>query len=181
MQLELFEKSRIHELDWGNGKLIQCGDGVCIKNGEIHRAWIFLENNGIFRPTHEQWLNALDVAAAEIQNESEAMPILMFQPQFHRAIETGEKLQTIRPPRIRPIRPGDSLSLRASWTGAAYRSPQRELRRAVCQGVERITIGEDFADDDEARRDGFADAAAMRDWFRRVHGLPFTGDRISWT
>lgn len=107
------------------------------------------------------------------------MPTLMFQPQFHSAVATGEKLQTIRPPRKRPIRQGDVLSLRA-WTGSPYRSPQRELRKSVVQSVQRIIVGEDFADDDEARRDGFADAVEMRNWFRRVHGLPFTGDRITW-
>lgn len=103
----------------------------------------------------------------------------MFQPKFHAKVASGEKRQTIRPPRKRPIKAGDRLSLRA-WTGAAYRSPQRELRAAVCEAVECVTIGKNFADDDEARRDGFKDSAEMREWFRKVHGLPFTGDRISW-
>jgi hypothetical protein len=107
------------------------------------------------------------------------MPILLFQPQFHEAVLTGTKRQTIRPPRKRPIRPGDRLSLRA-WTGAPYRSKQRELRQAICECVERIEIGEDFADNAEAARDGFPSASAMRDWFRAQHGLPFVGDRIAW-
>ena len=89
------------------------------------------------------------------------MRILMFQPRFHDAVAAGEKTQTIRPPRKRPIRVGDSLSLRA-WTGAAYRSPQCELRRATCVAASRVVIGADFADDGEARRDGFGDAAEMR-------------------
>ena len=107
------------------------------------------------------------------------MRILMFQPRFRDAVSAGEKTQTIRPPRKRPIRVGDCLSLRA-WSGAAYRSPQCELRRATCLAVSRVVIGADFADDGEARRDGFGDAAEMREWFSRAHGLPFVGDRISW-
>lgn len=107
------------------------------------------------------------------------MPTLLFRPQFHEAVRSGEKRQTIRPPRKRPIMPGDRLSLRA-WAGAPYRSKQRELRQAICERVERIEIGEDFADNAEAARDGFPNAAAMRDWFRVHHSLPFVGDRISW-
>lgn len=107
------------------------------------------------------------------------MPVLMFEPKFHRAVEAGKKCQTIRSPRKRPIRPGDQLSLRA-WTGAPYRSPQRELRKAICQDVQQIIVGEDFSDDEEARRDGFSAAIEMREWFARVHGLPFVGDRITW-
>lgn len=107
------------------------------------------------------------------------MPVLMFQPQFHDAVGSGQKMQTIRPPRKRPVKVGDTLSLRA-WIGAPYRSQQRELRVATCTAVDRITIDAQFSDDAEARRDGFSDAAEMRDWFARVHGLPFTGDRIAW-
>ena len=107
------------------------------------------------------------------------MPVLMFQPQFHQAVERGQKRQTIRPPRKRPVKVGDTLSLR-TWSGAPYRSPQRELLRATCTAVDRITIDADFADDAEAMRDGFADAAEMRSWFARVHGIPFSGDRIAW-
>lgn len=107
------------------------------------------------------------------------MPTIMFQPQFHSAVQSGDKQQTIRPPRKRPIRTGDRLSLRA-WTGAPYRSKQRELRAAICQDVQPIEIGADFDDDDEALRDGFGTAGEMRDWFARVHGLPFRGVRVSW-
>lgn len=105
---------------------------------------------------------------------------LMFQPQFHAAVCAGTKLQTIRPPRQRPIKPGDTLSLRA-WTGLPYGSRQRELARGVCVSADQIVIGPDFRDDAEALRDGFADAQAMRDWFEAAHGLPFCGIRITWT
>lgn len=107
------------------------------------------------------------------------MAVIMFQPQFHKAVESGEKRQTIRPPRKRPIKAGQELSLRA-WTGKPYRSAQREIKKAVCQSIEPIRIDETFSDDDEARRDGFSDAEEMREWFRSTHGLPFSGDRIRW-
>lgn len=107
------------------------------------------------------------------------MAILLFQPKFHRAVEAGEKCQTIRPLRKRPILRGDQLSLRA-WTGKPYRSKQRELRTAICQHIKHIIIDENFADDEEARRDGFCNAEEMRIWFQRVHGLPFSGVKITW-
>lgn len=112
------------------------------------------------------------------------MAVLMFQPAFHEAVTTGAKRQTIRPPRKRPIRPGERLSLRA-WTGTPYRSPQRVLREARCQGVERVVIDFCFDDDAEALRDGFESAEDMRDWFIDHHALPtpiepFVGERISW-
>jgi len=107
------------------------------------------------------------------------MPTLIFSTRFHAAVESGEKRQTIRPTRKRPIRIGDPLSLRA-WTGAPYRSPQRELRSSICIDVTPFIITEDFTDNEEAIRDGFEDAVEMKAWFRNVHGLPFTGDRIRW-
>lgn len=107
------------------------------------------------------------------------MKVIMFNPQFHGPVRRGEKCQTIRPPRKRPIRPGDQLSLRA-WIGQPYRSKQRELRAAVCLCVDRATIAVDFADDAEAQRDGFPGAPEMRRWFEDHHDLPFTGERITW-
>ena len=107
------------------------------------------------------------------------MPTLLFSRRFAPAVEAGTKRQTIRPPRKRPIRAGDQLSLR-EWTGAPYRSKQRTLGFGVCMSVEPVEIGLDFADDEESRRDGFADAADMRQWFEATHGLPFHGLRISW-
>ena len=107
------------------------------------------------------------------------MPTLIFQPQFCSAVQSGAKTQTIRPPRKRPIRVGDPLSLRA-WSGKPYRSKQSILAFGVCSAVEEITINDDFADEAEARRDGFKTAAEMRDWFAETHGLPFRGVRVSW-
>lgn len=107
------------------------------------------------------------------------MAVIMFQPQFHDAVQSGAKTQTIRPPRKRPIRVGDPLSLRA-WTGAPYRSKQRILEFGICSAVDQITIGDDFSDDADALRDGFESAREMRDWIAEAYGLPFVGVRISW-
>ena len=112
------------------------------------------------------------------------MVVILFQPQFHAAIRSGTKHQTIRLPRKRPIRPGDELSLRA-WSGKPYRSKQQELATSVCAKAEHVTIDFYFDDDAEARHDGFADAEEMREWFMDNHGLPtptqpFVGTRIVW-
>lgn len=73
LQLELFDKSRIQEIDWGNGRLIQCGTGICTKNGAIHRTWMHLEAQGIFFPTHEQWTLALKIIDDEILKEHDSV------------------------------------------------------------------------------------------------------------
>jgi hypothetical protein len=46
------------------------------------------------------------------------MPILIFPPRFHAAIIGGTKTHTVRAPRARPVRVGDTLSLRP-WIAAA--------------------------------------------------------------
>jgi len=104
----------------------------------------------------------------------------MFQPRFHDAVASGNKQQTIRPPRKRAIRVGEPLSLRA-WTGKPYRSKQRELRRAQCIEVRPLVIDREFSDERMASADGFADADDMKNWFAATHGLPFTGILIRWT
>ena len=103
----------------------------------------------------------------------------MFQPRFHDAVRSGEKTQTIRPPRKRPIKPGDYLSLRR-WIDRPYRSKQKILRMAHCESCEPITIDAGFNDNEMALADGFADAAEMREWFANTHGLPFSGELIRW-
>lgn len=123
-----------------------------------------------------------------------AMPSLMFQKRFAELVRLGEKRQTIRPLRKRPICVGDSLSLRR-WADKPYRSKQIVLREATCSRVSTIEIDETFREivfivDGErlnqeqwsrlARDDGFACTTDMLDWFRAVHGLPFRGVLISW-
>ena len=113
--------------------------------------------------------------------------IRLFQPRFAALVESGLKLQTVRPVPKRMPKPGDTISLRA-WTGAPYRSKQRVLREATIVGVDEVRIDratiavggtlrllETFAS-----QDGFASFAEMRDWFQATHGLPFTGILITW-
>lgn len=123
------------------------------------------------------------------------MAVLMFQPQFADKVESGQKRQTIRPRRNRPIKVGDKLSLR-KWSGKAYRSKQVVLRESECVGVSSVklwlgSLGHYWALVDGisltareietfAVNDGFQNAVAMAEWFDGVHGLPFEGDLIQW-
>lgn len=122
------------------------------------------------------------------------MPSLLFQYRFAGLVARAIKEQTIRPPRKRPIRVGDRLSLRA-WADKPYRSKQIVLREATCSRVATIEIDETFQEivfvvdgqrlEQEqwarlARDDGFACTTDMLNWFREVHGLPFRGVLISW-
>lgn len=122
------------------------------------------------------------------------MAVLMFKEQFAAKVLDGTKRQTIRPRRKRPIKPGDSLSLR-KWSGAAYRSKQVRLIDAVCEKVQTIHIGDYtrefvFVVDGQrliqeqwaklARADGFNCTTDMLDWFENTHGLPFEGEIIHW-
>lgn len=119
------------------------------------------------------------------------MTVIMFMHRFAPLVENGTKGQTIRPERKRPIRRGDTLSLRR-WADKAYRSPQVELRRTVCISVEpvtvamlTVTVGGRLLTDAEreafARADGFASGMDMGDWFENQHGLPFAGVVIRWS
>jgi hypothetical protein len=121
--------------------------------------------------------------------------VLMCQPQFEPLIVSGVKIHTIRPPRKRPIKPGDELSLRV-WTGKPYRSPQREILRTRVRFVFKVRILPrgvvrpdlltkfDFPTVLDrtltARRDGFKSWRFMKQWFLNTHGLPFDGELIHW-
>lgn len=110
--------------------------------------------------------------------------VRMFKPQFAPKVETGAKLQTVRPtPKRMPYR-GDIISLR-TWTGAPYRSKQRILRTAMITEVAHVvitTFGVSITGDRDAfaRADGFTDFTSMRQWFAEQHGLPFSGIVIYW-
>lgn len=119
------------------------------------------------------------------------MPTLMFQHQFADAVASGAKRQTIRPPRKRPIKVGDAISLR-KWEGAAYRSRQVELAKGTCSEVAEIEIapgyikinGEFLGSAGKyapfAWADGFSGITEMVKWFEETHGLPFRGVLIKW-
>jgi hypothetical protein len=113
-----------------------------------------------------------------------------FQKQFAPAVETGEKRQTIRPEgKRRHARKGDKLQL---YVGMRTKGC-RKLRDAVCHDACAIRIERNAiwtfgpqeyhtqpALDEWAKADGFEDWPAMRDWFDRTHGLPFSGVLIRW-
>lgn len=122
------------------------------------------------------------------------MPSVKFQSRFAPLVQVGQKTQTIRPERKRPIKVGDRLLL-DTWKGKPYRSKVRRLGEGVVVSVLRIQIGLGtlrhivhldgtrlMADEllTLARADGFRDAKELLDWFEETHRLPFSGVVISW-
>lgn len=121
------------------------------------------------------------------------MRVIMFQPQFAEKVRDGRKPHTIR---IKArCKAGDVLSLRR-WIGLPYRSKQETIRTATCLCVESVSIGhgasgdalsiagvecDTSARDALARADGFECFTDMLDWFRKTHGLPFSGELIKWS
>ncbi|WP_157837108.1 ASCH domain-containing protein [Geminisphaera colitermitum] len=122
----------------------------------------------------------------------------MFKPRFAALVESGAKLQTVRPKPKRMPQAGDAISLRC-WTGLPYRSKQRVLREATISQVSEIVIAAEGispirveplgtsgalnywpSPDVFAHADGFADWPEMREWFATTHGLPFAGIIIFW-
>ncbi len=115
------------------------------------------------------------------------MPAFNFQKQFADAVERGEKCQTIRAERVDgrlPTKPGDIIAL---YTGMRTKAC-RKLGEGECVAVETIRITRRGVSVDCRRQDaermahadGFEDAAAMRAWFEKIHGLPFMGHLIRW-
>lgn len=123
------------------------------------------------------------------------MPALNFQKQFADDVESGKKRQTIRAFRKdeRDPKPGQTLYL---FTGMRTKAC-RKLGEAGCLSADAIRIGIDGivihagdgysqmlagADgcEEEARADGFATFAEMRDWFSSAYRLPFSGLVIRW-
>lgn len=122
-----------------------------------------------------------------------------FKTQFAKPILAGTKRQTIRAPRKRHARVGETLQL---FTGMRTRSC-RLIGTATCSIVSPITMifpsgpmtvgrrekGDilttwaDVALDNFAIRDGFSDFAAMRAFWEAEHrGVArFTGVLVQWT
>ena len=125
------------------------------------------------------------------------MIVKMFQPRFAPLVESGEKIQTIRPVPKRMPRVGAEISCRV-WEAAPYRSHQREILRSVVVASSLVRIADggiliapyDPSRDPSwtpvtdldafARADGFASWDDMRSWFSDTHGLPFSGLLIQW-
>lgn len=123
------------------------------------------------------------------------MPALSFMSRFAPLVESGQKRQTIRKVRKRPIKVGDTLYL---YTGMRTKKC-RKLGEVVCSEVFGIEIDEygclwrDCKDHTDSLRvvyapelgyiahdDGFRSYEEMRAWFEKIHGLPFSGVLIRW-
>jgi hypothetical protein len=115
------------------------------------------------------------------------MPSLNFKARFAPLVENQGKRQSIRRPRLRPIRPGDLLYLYTGMRTAAC----RRLGIGRCTETQGIEIWADgillagvaLSPQDSlalAEADGFASVAEFLDFFRSVHGLPFTGTLLRW-
>ena len=115
------------------------------------------------------------------------MPALSFKKKFVHAIETGQKRQTIRLLRKRPIKAGDTLHL---FTGLRTADCQK-ITAVKCTSVESIEIypthikvGERVLNMRErvalAQADGFDSLAKFYDFFMEHYGTPFVGVIIKW-
>jgi hypothetical protein len=120
------------------------------------------------------------------------MPLLGYKSQFAALVESGEKRQTIRAMRKRPFKVGDRLY---HYTGLRTKAC-RKLLESDCTAADDIFIDkkgnvyingrclyesakESFAYADGFRHPGFL-WAQMLEFFKTVHGLPFTGQIIKW-
>ncbi len=117
------------------------------------------------------------------------MPSLNFMERFAGMVERGEKLQTIRRVRKRPIKVGDTLQLYTGQRSKACRKlgegrcvQVREIRLTAIGFSDRIE-GEILSPQQRLRlanRDGFSTAAEFLAFFADHYGLPFEGVLIEW-
>lgn len=121
--------------------------------------------------------------------------VRLFKPRFADLVESGRKLQTVRPVPKRMPRVGDIIDARR-WEGLPYRSKQVSLLRAWVTRVELVEITlygvgvwdagrnewthDEFVPEEFAEADGFESWEEMRDWFKAEHGLPFRGVLLMW-
>lgn len=127
------------------------------------------------------------------------MPALSFQKQFAPAVESGKKLQTVRPLRkVRPFRVGDVAALytgmrtkncRLLGSGDVISVEPIEIAscdlQAGARAIIRVNIGPWSLSKKEreafAKADGFTDARDMARWFaERYVGAVFRGVLIRW-
>lgn len=116
------------------------------------------------------------------------MPALNFKGGFAHWVEKGQKCQSIRPIRKRPIQEHDRLFL---YTGMRTRKC-RKLGEATVIRVRPITIEEGAVIHLEGFPctplnvegfvfdDGFASISEFTEFFRKQYGLPFRGVLIQW-
>jgi len=82
---------------------------------------------------------------------------------------------------------GEPVSLRV-WTGAPYRSKQREFAQRTVKftfpvrvsknGIVRMDLGCQLSHKEMARALGFESWREARRWYEAAHGLPFDGDLV---
>ena len=124
------------------------------------------------------------------------MQTINFKLEFAPPVESGEKRQTIRRERKRPIVPGDTLNL---YTGQRTKNC-RLLRVVECRAIKDVDIRRDAvvladranqntvgifpaASKDAAtfaKADGFDSFESLVKWFNTTYGLPFRGVVILW-
>lgn len=117
--------------------------------------------------------------------------LISFKPQFPALVESGQKRQTIRAPRKRQIKVGDTLILATGVRTKHY----RRLGEATCVDSFPIRIHEcgvkfpdrphweawdSWAVSQLARMDGFRYIADFRAFFETQYGFPFDGVVIRW-
>lgn len=115
------------------------------------------------------------------------MALINFQKQFANNVEAGIKRQTFRKKRKYPIKINETLYL---YTGCRTKKA-RKLGEFTCMNIKNaeihwngVYINETYLSSWEsekiARADGFNDFSEMKNWFKKIHGLPFEGILIKW-
>ena len=117
------------------------------------------------------------------------MPSLNFRKQWAEDVALGKKRQTVRKYRAngRDPKPGDTLYMFTGMRTLVCRS----IAKYECTDVRPIKMTDDgiVLDDEDmtpenrdvfARLDGFTSWEEMREFFRKMHGLPFEGLVIYW-
>lgn len=84
---------------------------------------------------------------------------------FWKLIQSGEKKQTIRLPRVRPIKPGDKLTLYWKVRVPREKKPIHYIGAYTCIEVVRTTLFQMWDDEENAIADGFKDLEEFREWF----------------
>lgn len=122
------------------------------------------------------------------------MNYIMAQPRFLEPILSGAKSHTIRARKLSRAKNlvGKIISIRI-WTGRPYFSKQKEIAQTEVDFVFSIRITKERIYRLDLKKepvrllkgfiavnDGFKNWEEMRDWFKKVHGLPFEGVLIHW-
>ena len=98
------------------------------------------------------------------------MPALSFsgEPErgpFWKLIISGEKEQTVRKPRKRPIKEGDLLKLYWKQRVPQDQKPIHYIGSAICTQIETLPKYAFMHSEAFARKDGFEDEGELLDWF----------------